>query len=75
MALGGEDQNISFWCEKARALRWEKRREEEKRIRERKKKKSRFGTCMELYGNYLCMKFMFGNFLCDFWNSCLEMLV
>ena len=38
MALGGEDQNISFWCEKARALRWEKRREKEKRIRERKKK-------------------------------------
>ena len=38
MALGGEDQNISFWCEKARALWWEKKREE------KKKKKCRFRT-------------------------------
>ena len=35
MALWGEDQNISFWCEKARALRWEKRIEEKKRKRRR----------------------------------------
>ena len=63
MALGGEDQNISFWCEKARALRWEKRREEEKN-----KKKSRFGAsplfgiCMELLGTLV-------------WNSCLKLML
>ena len=36
MALGGEDQNISFWCEKARALQWEKRKEEEEKRRREK---------------------------------------
>ena len=37
MALGGR-KNISFWCEKARALRWEKRKEEEEKRRREKEK-------------------------------------
>ena len=54
MALGGEDQNISFWCEKARALQWQKISEEEKRRKEkeRNKKKSRFGNLYWLVWNF-----------------------
>ena len=78
MALGGEYQNISFWCGKARALWWERRREEKKKKREeeKKKKKSRFGTCVELFGtlvwklilvgleHLLCLELLFGNYMC-----------
>ena len=45
-----------------RALRWEKRREEEeKRIREKEE--------IHVWNLILvCMEYMFGNFLCDVWN-------
>ena len=76
MALGGEGQNISFWCEKARALWWEKRREEKKRRRREEKKRKRRRNpglahllCLELDISSLEV-WNFG--LEIVWNSCLE---
>ena len=45
------------------------------------KKKSRFGSMEFLFGTLvfvgletICVWIMFGNFLCDVWNSCLEFM-
>ena len=51
------------------------------RKREEKKKKSRFGIMEFLFGTLvfvgletICVWIMFGKFLCDVWNSCLEFM-
>ena len=66
MALLGEDQNISFWCEKARALRWEKRREEEKiQVWKISFSLELWNSCLEI--SYSCLELWFETFVLICW--------